>query len=156
MTIRRCFWHADLVSYSSFYISSNISVSLRNLIIFSTSQFFPSSVPMSPWILYFFLLSHYWGSLVGNILLLVFGFHMLHLVLNGFIIKFNNCFLTCHLYCVYWGLLRWKSSYSIVESRNRVAKSFHIIFPIVSVLLNILQKVLFFFSMFIFVGCSLS
>ena len=48
MTIRHCFRHADLVSYSSFYIFSNISVSLRNHIIFSTSQFFPSSAPMSP------------------------------------------------------------------------------------------------------------
>ena len=40
MTIRHCFQHADLVSYPSFYISSNIFVSLRNLIFFSTSQIF--------------------------------------------------------------------------------------------------------------------
>ena len=68
-----CSRHADLVSYSSY-----ISVSIRNLIIFSTSQFFPSSVPMSPWILYFFLMSLHWGSLASNVLLLVFGFRMLH------------------------------------------------------------------------------
>ena len=69
MTIKHCFWHAGLVSFSSFYISSNITVSLRNLIIFSTSQFFPSSVHMLPWILYFFLLSlSIGGSLVGNVI----------------------------------------------------------------------------------------
>ena len=39
------------------YISSNFSISLRNLIIFTTSQSIPSSVLMSPWIFYFFLLS---------------------------------------------------------------------------------------------------
>ena len=42
ITIRHYSCFADLVSYSSFYIFSNISVSLRNLIIFSISQFFPS------------------------------------------------------------------------------------------------------------------
>ena len=46
----------SLISFS-FYISSNISVTLRNLIIFFTSQRFPSYVIMLPWILYFFLLS---------------------------------------------------------------------------------------------------
>ena len=49
MTIRHCFRHVNLVSYSLFYISLNISVSLRNLIIFSTSQLFPSSALKSPW-----------------------------------------------------------------------------------------------------------
>ena len=65
MTIRHCFRHADLVScalFFSFYISLNISVSLRNLIIFSASQLFYSSVLMSPQILYFFLLSIHWGQ----------------------------------------------------------------------------------------------
>ena len=46
--------------FFSFYISSNISVSLRNLIIFSTSQLFSSSNIMSHWILHFFLLSLHW------------------------------------------------------------------------------------------------
>ena len=48
------------LNFFSFYISSNIFVSLKNLIIFSTSQLFSSSVLMSPWILYFFLLALYW------------------------------------------------------------------------------------------------
>ena len=52
MTIRHCFWHSDLVSYPSFYISSNISI----------SQVFLSSTLMSPWILYFFLLSLHQGQ----------------------------------------------------------------------------------------------
>ena len=78
MTIRHYSRHADLVSYSYIYISSNISVSLKNLIIFSTSQLFPSSVLMSPWILYFLLLFLYWGSLVGNVWLLVSCLHILH------------------------------------------------------------------------------
>ena len=60
ITKRHCFRHADLVKYSSFCISLNIPVSLWNLIIFSTSHFFPSSVLISPWILCFFLLSLYW------------------------------------------------------------------------------------------------
>ena len=75
MTIKHCSWHADLISYSSFYIFLYISVSFRNLITLSTSQFFPNSFPMSPWILYFFLLSFHWGNLIGNVLLLVFGFY---------------------------------------------------------------------------------
>ena len=63
MTIRHCSLHAaDLVNYSLFYISSNISVFLRNLNIFYTSQFFPSSAHMSPWILYYFLLSLHFGQ----------------------------------------------------------------------------------------------
>ena len=57
MLIRYCFRHVDLVSYSSFYISLNIFVSLRNFIIYSTSHLFPNIALMSPWILYFFLLS---------------------------------------------------------------------------------------------------
>ena len=61
MTIRHCCWHTDLVSYS-IYISLNISVSFRNLVIFSTSQWFPSSALKSPWILNFFLLSLHWGQ----------------------------------------------------------------------------------------------
>ena len=45
-----------------FYISSNISISLRNSIISSTSQFFHSSVLMSPCTLCFFLLFLHWGQ----------------------------------------------------------------------------------------------
>ena len=55
MTLRHCSRHADLVSFFSFYISSNISVS-------STSQFFPCSALKSPCILHFFLLSLHWGQ----------------------------------------------------------------------------------------------
>ena len=62
MTIIHCSWHVDLVRYFSFYISSCISVSFRNLITFTTLKLFPSSVSMSPWILYFFLLSIHWGQ----------------------------------------------------------------------------------------------
>ena len=50
MTIRHCFQHADLVSHCSFYISSNTSVSLINLMIFSTSQLFSNRTLKSPWI----------------------------------------------------------------------------------------------------------
>ena len=60
------------------YISPNIPVSLKNHIIFFTSQSFPSIVLMSTWIFCFLLLSLHWGSLVGNVLLLDSGFHMLH------------------------------------------------------------------------------
>ena len=60
------------------YISSNIPISLRDLIIFSTSQFFNCSVLMFPLMLYFFLLSLHWGNLIGDILLLVSGIHILH------------------------------------------------------------------------------
>ena len=42
------------------YISSNIPISLRNFIIFSTSQSFLSSVLISPWIFCFFLLFLHW------------------------------------------------------------------------------------------------
>ena len=42
--VRCCIGHAYLVSYVYVNTSSNISISLRKLIIFSTSQYFPSSV----------------------------------------------------------------------------------------------------------------
>ena len=59
MIIRDCSQCTDLVSRPSHqvYISSNIPIPLRNLIIISTSQSFSSSVLMSPKILCFFLLS---------------------------------------------------------------------------------------------------
>ena len=60
-----------------FYISSNIPIFLRNLIIFSTSQSFPSSVFMWSWILHSFLLSLHRGSLVPNVLLSFSSFWML-------------------------------------------------------------------------------
>ena len=56
MTIIPCFTFADLVSL----LSSLYFISLKNLIIFSTSHSFSSSVLMSPWILCFFLLSLHW------------------------------------------------------------------------------------------------
>ena len=63
------------------FIFHHTSVSFRNLIVFSTSQFFPISIPLSPWILDLFLLSLHWGQFCRQflyVLLLVFGFHMLH------------------------------------------------------------------------------
>ena len=72
---------SDLVSYPSFYISSNIHISPKNLIIFYTSQLFLSSVLMSPWMLYFFYYPSNGVSLIGNILLLVCGFCILHFCL---------------------------------------------------------------------------
>ena len=44
------------------FINSNIPIPLKNLIFFSTSKSFPSSVLMSSWILCFFLLSLHWGQ----------------------------------------------------------------------------------------------
>ena len=58
VTIRCCYCNADLDSMT--YISSKISVFLRNFIIFSTSQSLPSSIYILLWILYFFLLSLHW------------------------------------------------------------------------------------------------
>ena len=58
MTIGQCLMLADLVSL----LSSLYFLSLRNLIIFSISHSFPSSVLKSPWILCFFLLSVHWGQ----------------------------------------------------------------------------------------------
>ena len=78
MSIRHCFCHADLVSYSSFYISSNISVS------FETSSFSPLNNPFPvvplcyPGYCIYFYCPSVGGCLVGNVLLLVFGFRMLH------------------------------------------------------------------------------
>ena len=45
-------------------LKANIPISLKNFIIFSTSQSFPSSVLMSPWILYLFLLFLHWGAVL--------------------------------------------------------------------------------------------
>ena len=48
------------------YISENILILIRSFIMFSTSQSFPSSVLLSPWILCFFLQSlTWWQSLVS-------------------------------------------------------------------------------------------
>ena len=78
MTTRHCSWHADLVSHSSFYISSNISASLRNLIIFTILHSFPIVPLCHSGYCIFFCCPYIEGSLVGNDLFLVFGFHMLY------------------------------------------------------------------------------
>ena len=52
----------DLVSLLSSLYFLKHPISIRNLIIFSTSESFPSSVLMSPWILCFFLLSLHQGQ----------------------------------------------------------------------------------------------
>ena len=101
MTIRHCSHHDDLVSYSSFYISSNISVSFRNLI-FSTSQLFPSSAFKSPWILYFLLLSLHWGQFCRQFLIVIEG------------IKF---FILCQKFLEYICYLLSISFYSIMFNR---------------------------------------
>ena len=85
---RHCSCHADLVSYSSFYISWNIFVSLRNLITSSSSQLSPNSVLMSPWILYLFLLSLYIIKKMSK--------YLLHVIKN--IPSLPGEFLTYHLY----------------------------------------------------------
>ena len=59
-------------------ISSNILISLRKLMIFSTSQSIPSSVLMSPGILCFFLLFLHCEQSCRQVLLLASGFHILH------------------------------------------------------------------------------
>ena len=56
MTIRHCSWHADLVSYSSQICFLQKPHNFFHFTILS------SSVPVSPWILYFFLLSLHWGE----------------------------------------------------------------------------------------------
>ena len=54
MTIRHCYQCTDIVSILSVYIFLNAPIPLGNLVILSILQVFPSSFPMSPWILCFF------------------------------------------------------------------------------------------------------
>ena len=72
MTIRHCFYHAELVCYSSLYISLNICFLKKphHFLYFTT---FPSSVLMSPRILYFFLLFLHWGQSCRQYLIVSFG-----------------------------------------------------------------------------------
>ena len=62
MTIRHCYQCTDVVSHPSNLYFLVHPYSLKKPHNFSTSQSFPSSILMSPWILCFFLLSFHWGQ----------------------------------------------------------------------------------------------
>ena len=69
------------------YISSNIPIPLGNL--FSKSQFFPSSILMSPWILSFFLLCLHWRQFCKPCFIVSLWFPHAAFLLVGYFLTSN-------------------------------------------------------------------
>ena len=109
-------WFCQL---SIIFIFILISISLRNLIIFSTLQSFPRIVFTSPWILYFFLLFHHWGHSLRQCLIVSKCFpHVafMHFACWWFLdIKCQWTSLVCPIWTSYYLQLLWALSHSLMH-----------------------------------------
>ena len=101
------------------YISSNIPIPLKNLIIFSTSQSFLSIVLMSHWILCFLLLFLHWGQSYKHSFLVSLWFPHAEFLYVGCSLFFDINFL--------WVFSLYKS-FVVVFMRGSIAKQKHAYF----------------------------